>query len=67
MVYIYIIYYSYYIDEVADVAMAVLPFLLQQKSGKSSHKDFVEFVSVRFYIYIYIYIYIFYELTSSIV
>ncbi|XP_068747230.1 sterile alpha motif domain-containing protein 3-like isoform X1 [Montipora capricornis] len=32
-------------DEKAEVAMAVLPLLLQAKSGVCSHKDFVEFIS----------------------
>ena len=33
-------------DEKAEVAMAVLPFLLQAKAGACQHKDFVEFISV---------------------
>lgn len=32
-------------DEKAEVAMAVLPLLLQAKAGVCSHKDFVEFIS----------------------
>ena len=37
-------------DEKAEVAMAVLPLLLQAKAGVCSHKHFfVEFLSVNFY------------------
>ena len=32
--------------EKAEVAMAVLPLLLQGKSGMCKHTDFVEFISV---------------------
>ena len=48
---LYIIYYIilYYIDELAEVAMMVLPFLLQQKSVKHCHQNFVDFVSVRIF------------------
>lgn len=35
-----------FVDEKAEVAMAVLPFLLQANAGACNHRDFVEFISV---------------------
>ena len=36
------------LGEQAEVAMAVLPLLLQTKAGACRHKDFVQFVLVSF-------------------
>lgn len=34
------------LTEKAEVAMAVLPLMLQAKTGACQHEDFVEFISV---------------------
>ena len=43
-----------FIDELAEVALVLLPFLLSQKRSKANQEDFVRFVSVRVYFINYI-------------
>ena len=38
--------FSVILDEKAEVAMAVLPFVIQPRAGTCNHKDFLEFISV---------------------
>ena len=44
---VYNLFYAYFIDELAEVALALLPFLLPQKRNKSNQEEFVRFISVR--------------------
>ena len=34
------------LDEKAEVAMAILPFVIQPSAGTCNHKDFLEFISI---------------------
>ena len=42
----------YFIDELAEIALVLLPFLLPQKRNKSNQDEFVRFISVRVQCYV---------------
>ncbi len=45
------LFYVYFIDELAEVALTLLPFLLPQKRSKANQEEFVRFVSVRVHVF----------------